>query len=160
MTSLAVRWLRLQFHFWGHRFHPWSGNHGAACNAVYPKKMRDTQEQRKKLNKMLSGALAVRKHSMTKSKFNIGELKLRLSTGRLNLCVEKESEVAQSCPTLCNPLDCSLPGSSLPGIFQARVTRVGCHFLLQGIFPTQGSNPGLPHCRQMLYYLSHQVPRH
>ena len=31
-----------------------------------------------------------------------------------------------------------------------------CHFLLQGIFPTQGSNPGLPHCRQMLYRLSHQ----
>ena len=35
-------------------------------------------------------------------------------------------------------------------------TGVGCHFLLQGIFPTQGSNPGLPHCRQMLYHLSHQ----
>ena len=32
----------------------------------------------------------------------------------------------------------------------------GCHFLLQGIFLTQGSNPGLPHCRQMLYHLSHQ----
>ena len=35
-------------------------------------------------------------------------------------------------------------------------TGVDCHFLLQGIFPTQGSNPGLPHCRQMLYHLSHQ----
>ena len=34
-------------------------------------------------------------------------------------------------------------------------TRVGCHFLLQGIFPTQGSNPGLLHCRQTLYQLSH-----
>ena len=33
---------------------------------------------------------------------------------------------------------------------------MGCHFLLQGIFPTQGSNPGLPHCRQPLYRLSHQ----
>ena len=32
----------------------------------------------------------------------------------------------------------------------------GCHFLLQGIFPTQGLNPGLLHCRQMLYHLSHQ----
>ena len=32
----------------------------------------------------------------------------------------------------------------------------GCHSLLQGIFPTQGSNPGLPRCRQMLYRLSHQ----
>ena len=35
-------------------------------------------------------------------------------------------------------------------------TGVGCHFLLQGIFPTQGSNLGLPHCTQMLYRLSHQ----
>ena len=35
-------------------------------------------------------------------------------------------------------------------------TGVGCHFLLQGIFPTQGSNPGLLHCRQTLYHLSHQ----
>ena len=33
---------------------------------------------------------------------------------------------------------------------------MGCHFLLQRIFPTQGSNPGLPHCRQTLYRLSHQ----
>ena len=33
---------------------------------------------------------------------------------------------------------------------------MGCHFLLQGIFPTQGSNQGLPHCRWMLYRLSHQ----
>ena len=32
-----------------------------------------------------------------------------------------ESEVAQSCPTLCDPVDCSLPGSSVHGIFQARI---------------------------------------
>ena len=35
--------------------------------------------------------------------------------------VKSESEVAQSCPTLCDPTDCSLPGSSIHGIFQARV---------------------------------------
>ena len=35
--------------------------------------------------------------------------------------VKSESEVAQSCPTRCNPMDCSLPGSSVPGVFQARV---------------------------------------
>ena len=35
-------------------------------------------------------------------------------------------------------------------------TEVGCHFLLQGIFPTWGSNPCLLHCRQILYQLSHQ----
>ena len=44
------------------------------------------------------------------------------------------------------------PGSSVHGDFQGKNTGVGCHALLQGIFPTQGSNPGLPHCR----CLSHQ----
>ena len=42
------------------------------------------------------------------------------------------------------------------GILQGRNTGVGCHVLLQGIFPIQGSNPGLPHCRWILYHLSHQ----
>ena len=42
-----------------------------------------------------------------------------------------------------------------PWDYVAKSTGVGCHFLLQGIFPTQGSNPGLPHCRQTLYHLSH-----
>ena len=49
--------------------------------------------------------------------------------------------VVQSCPTFCNPVDCSPPGSSVHGIFQN--TGVGCHFLLQGIFLTQGLNPCL-----------------
>ena len=44
------------------------------------------------------------------------------------------------------------------GILQAKNTGVGCHTLLQGIFPTQGSNPGLPHCRQILYHLSPEPP--
>ena len=39
-------------------------------------------------------------------------------------------------------------------------TGVGCRFLLQRIFPTQGLNPGLPHCRQMLYHLSHLFVSH
>ena len=52
--------------------------------------------------------------------------------------------VAQFCPTLCNPMDCSPACSSIHGIFQARtLPGVGCHFLLQGILPTQGSNPYL-----------------
>ena len=63
---------------------------------------------------------------------------------------------AQSCPTLCNPMDCSPPGSSVHGDSPGKNIRVGCHALLQGIFPTQGLNPGLPHCRQILYHLSHQ----
>ena len=101
-------------------------------------------------------------------------------------------KVAQSCPTLCDPVDCSPPGSSVHGILQAKIleywcvqslshvglfvmvidcsppgyvvlgdspgknTRVGCHALLQGIFPTQGQNPGLPYCRWILYQLSYQ----
>ena len=43
-----------------------------------------------------------------------------------------------------------------PWDFPRKSTEVGCHLLLQGIFPTQGSNPGLLHCRQTLYCLSHQ----
>ena len=67
------------------------------------------------------------------------------------ICIMKsESEVTQSCPTLCDPTDCSLPGFSIHGIFPGKSTVVGCRFLRQGIFPTQGSNPGLPHCKQML----------
>ena len=69
---------------------------------------------------------------------------------------ESEREVAQSCPTLCDPMDCSLPGLSVRGIFPGKGIGVGCRFLLQGIFPTQGSNSGLLHCTQTLYRLSHQ----
>ena len=64
--------------------------------------------------------------------------------------------VAQSCPTLCNITDCSLSGSSVHGGSPGKDTGVGCHTLLQGIFPTQGSNPGLPYCRQILYRLNYQ----
>ena len=43
-----------------------------------------------------------------------------------------------------------------PWDFPGNSTGVDCHFLLQRIFPNQGLNPGLPHCRQTLYHLSHQ----
>ena len=46
--------------------------------------------------------------------------------------------VAQSCPTLCDPMDCSPPGSSVHRDSPGKNTAVGCHALLQGIFPTQG----------------------
>ena len=59
-------------------------------------------------------------------------------------------KVAQSCPTLCDPMDYS-PWNS-PG----QNTGVGSLSLLQGIFPTQGLNLGLPHCRWILYQLSHK----
>ena len=57
--------------------------------------------------------------------------------------------VAQSCLTLCDPMDS--PRNS-PGLN----TEVGSLSFLQGIFPTQGSNPGLPHCRGILCQLSHK----
>ena len=61
-------------------------------------------------------------------------------------------KVTQPCLTLCNPMD-----YTDHGILQAWIpTGVGSLFLLQGIFPTQGSNPGLPHCRWILYQLSYQ----
>ena len=107
---------------------------------------------------------------------------------------ESESEVAQSCLTLSDPMDCRLPGSSIHGIFWATVLEwgaiafspivkqlysnvvshfsrillrlllcpgdspgknsgVGCHFLLQGIFLTQRSNPYFLHYRQILSHL-------
>ena len=63
--------------------------------------------------------------------------------------------IVQSCMTLCDPVDCSLPDSSVQGSSLGVNTGVGCHALLQGTFPTQGSNPGLPCCRRILYQLSY-----
>jgi len=63
--------------------------------------------------------------------------------------IESESEVTQLCTTLCDPMDCSLPGSSIYGIFQARVLGwVAISFSRD--LPDPGLNPGLLHCRQML----------
>ena len=64
----------------------------------------------------------------------------------------------QGCPALCGCMDCSPPGSSVHEDSLGKNTGVGCHPLLQGIFPTQGSNPCLLcllHCRQILYLLNH-----
>ena len=63
---------------------------------------------------------------------------------------------AQSCLTFCNPMDCSPPGSSIHGILHDKNTGLDCHSLLQRIFPIQGLNPGLLHCRQILYCLSYR----
>ena len=62
----------------------------------------------------------------------------------------------QLCPTLCNPMGWSLLGSSVHGDSPGKKTGVVCHALLQGIFPIWGSNPGLLHCRWLLYQLSYQ----
>ena len=60
-------------------------------------------------------------------------------------------KVTQSCLTLCNPKD-----YKVHGILQARILGWVSRSLLQRIFPTQGSDPCLLHCRQILYQLSHQ----
>ena len=65
---------------------------------------------------------------------------------RLCVCVL----VALSRPTLCDPMDCSLPGSFVHGDSPGKNTGVGFHAFLQGIFQTQGVNSGLLHCRQIL----------
>ena len=65
--------------------------------------------------------------------------------------------VAQLRPTLCDPLDCCLLGSSIHGDSPGRNTGVGYRALLQGIFPTQRLNPGFPHCRWILYQLRYNI---
>ena len=67
---------------------------------------------------------------------------------------EVKVKVAQSCLTLWDPMH-----YTVHGVLQARILEyswVGCYFLLQGIFPTQGSNPGVAHCRRILYQLSYR----
>ena len=65
-----------------------------------------------------------------------------------------------SCPVMSHSLQplglYSLPGSPVHQDSPGKYTGVGCHVLLQGIFPTQGWNPGFLHCRRILYHLSHQ----
>ena len=60
-------------------------------------------------------------------------------------------KVAQSCPTLGDPHELYNPWNS-----SGQNTAVGSLSLLQAIFPTQGLNPGLLHCRRILYQLSHK----
>ena len=62
-----------------------------------------------------------------------------------------EVKVSQSCPTLCDPMD-----YTVHEILQARILESVAFPFSRGIFPTQGSNPGLPHCRWVLYQLSHK----
>ena len=66
-------------------------------------------------------------------------------------CPWSEVKATQLCPTLCDPMD-----YTAHRILQARILAWVSVSLLQGIFPTQGSNPGLRHCRQIIYQLSHK----
>ena len=68
--------------------------------------------------------------------------------------LKSESEVPQLCPTLCDPMDYSLPGSFIHGIFQQEYWS-GLPFPPLGDLPDPGIEPCLPHCSQTLYRLSH-----
>ena len=86
---------------------------------------------------------------------------LKISFCLTNIYNQSVSEVAQSCPTLFDLMDCSLPVPSVHGIFQARILEwVAISFSRRQIFPSQGLNQGLEHCRQTLYHLSHQGSHH
>ena len=79
---------------------------------------------------------------------------IKMPVTGLCACVLCVCSVAQSCLTLCSPMDCSSPVSSIHGILQAR-RLVGCHALLQEIFLTQRSNPHFLHflhCRWTRYH--------
>ena len=69
------------------------------------------------------------------------------------------AQCAQSCPPLCDPVDGGSPGFSVHGDSPGKNTGVGCHFLLQGIFLTQGSNPGLFCILIGRHILYHCAPR-
>ena len=71
--------------------------------------------------------------------------------GQLQFKWDPACSVAQLCLTLCDRMDRGPPGSFCPWDFPGKNTRVACHFLLQGLFSTQGSNLHLLPCRQILY---------
>jgi len=113
--------------------------------------MREKEEKIKYLKTKYIKEFNIKGHMLLSSKTHPHKAK----TIDKELCAG-QCLVAQSCPTLCVPMNRSLSGSSIHGDSPGKKTRVCCHYLLWGFFPTQGLNPGLLHCRQILYCLSHQ----
>ena len=72
---------------------------------------------------------------------------------RSYVCMHAKS--LQSCPTLCDLVDCSPPGPAVHGDSSGKNTGVGFHALLQGVFPTEGSNP---HLVCLLHWQGHSLP--
>ena len=71
-------------------------------------------------------------------------------------CLESESEVTQSCPTLCDPMDCSLRGSSIHGIFQARILNWVAISFSRGSFQPRDRTRVSCTASSRVYHLSHQ----
>ena len=127
-------------------------------NAVHSRTL--SQENKKQYFQLqLTHSIKARKNYSPKtdycdsnSTFSTTVEKLKITT---SICFQKKALVAQSCPTLCDPMDCSPPGSSVPGILQARIMEwIAMRFT--GDLLTQGLNLDLLKCRQILYRLSHQ----
>ena len=93
---------------------------------------------------------SIRQMSRQVSRGSDGEYQADEQAGVARLNWRVSGRVTQSCLTLCDPVACSPPGSSVHGILQARILEWVAISFSRGVFPTQGSNPGLLHCRQML----------
>ena len=92
---------------------------------------------------------------MTNWRLHLGGKHIRLNSYRDK---SEWSEVTQSCPTLCDPVDCSPPGSSVHGILQARILEwVAISFSREFSQPRDGTWVS---CRETLYPLSHQGSHH
>ena len=90
------------------------------------------------------GSLALKVNSLPSEPLEV-HMKVKVKVKSLSRVRLFATPWAVACTRLLHPWD-----------FLGKSTGVGCHFLLQEIFLTQGLNPGLPHCRQTLYHLSHQ----
>ena len=107
-------------------------------------------------------ALHVAVHGVTKSQTRLSdwtELSINKTCtdwGRRNKTVFSHVLSRSVVSTLWDPMGCSLPDCSVHGDSPGRYTGVGCHPLVQRIFPSQASIPDLPHCRRIFYPLNHQ----
>ena len=142
------------FHYYGPRFNPWSGNQDPVSLAAWSK-----NRKRQVLVHAPWSPIMINIY------FNIKNVILKYEKVIFNYCYillnmawkeRVKVKAAQLCSTLCDPMDCSLLRLLCPWNSPGKNTGVGGHSLLQGIFPTQGLNPGLPHCKWILYQLSHQ----
>ena len=127
-----VQWLGLDTLTMGLEFNPWSGSWYPTSQAVQQKK-KERKKGRKKEKKKVNWKI--------------------YSHGFVNFCCHL---VTQLCLSLCNPMDCSLPGSSVHGILQVRILEWVAVYFSRWIFWTRGSNPHLLQVscigRQILYY--------
>ena len=82
-----------------------------------------------------------------------------LANGKMKVKVKWKCKLLSLCLTLCDPMDCSLPSSSIRGFFQARMLEWVAISFSRGFFLTEGSNPGLVHGGQVLYHLTERWER-